>query len=124
MEIINSILIILINLFIVRFLLKRNFKILRYVLIPVCIFILLNQFFGEFSHKLIRVILLYSLAPITLSYMSSWIDVTKSNKANVSEEFKTKFRKFIFFIVNIILPIGITFFQIILVWNKEMQSEF
>jgi hypothetical protein len=122
MEIINSILLIAINLFIMKFLLKRNLNNLGYALIPVCIFIFINLLFGDFSHKLIPIILLYSLALIILSYISSWIDVTKNSKANVSEEFKIKFRKFKLFTVNIIMPIGITFFQIILVWNKEMQS--
>ncbi len=54
--------------------------------------------------------------------MSSWINVIKNSKANVSEEFKIKFQKFKLFTVNIIMPIGITLFQIILVWNKEVQN--
>ena len=54
--------------------------------------------------------------------MSSWINVIKNSKANVSEEFKIKFQKTKLFIVNTIMPIGITLFQIILVWNKEMQD--
>ena len=105
-----------------KFLLKQNLSNLGYALIPVCIFIFINLFFGNLPHKLIPIILFYSLALIILSYMSSWINVIKNSKANVSEEFKIKFQKFKLFIVNIIMPIGITLFQIILVWNKEVQN--
>jgi hypothetical protein len=122
MEIINSILLICINLFIGKFLLKHNLNNLGYALIPACIFIFINLFFENFPHKLIPIFLFYSLALIILSYISSWINVTKNSKANVSEEFKIKFQKTKLFIVNTIMPIGITLFQIILVWNKEMQD--
>ena len=80
------------------------------------------KFFENFPHKLIPIFLFYSLALIILSYISSWINVIKNSKANVSEEFKIKFQKFKLFTVNIIMPIGITLFQIILVWNKEVQN--
>lgn len=124
MELINSFLLISINVFIMKFLLKHHFSNLVYALIPIGVFISLNLLFEAFSPKLIPIILCYSFALIILSYISSWIDVTKNNKVNISEEFKIKFRKFKLFIVNIMMPVGITFFQIILVWNKEMQSKF
>lgn len=124
MELLNSFLLICINLFIMKFLLQHHFSNLVYASIPTCAFIFLNLLFGAISIKLIPIILCYSFALIILSYLSSWIDFTKNSKVNISEEFKTKFRKFKFFIVNIMMPIGITFFQIILVWNKEMQSKF
>ena len=56
--------------------------------------------------------------------MSSLMDVTKNNKSKGSEETKEKFRKFKYFLVNLIMPIAITIFQIILILSREMQSEF
>ncbi len=56
--------------------------------------------------------------------MSSLIDVTKNNKSNLSEELKQKFRKTKYYIVNIVMPVGVTIFQIILILNKEIQNKF
>ncbi|OGS74620.1 MAG: hypothetical protein A3G95_09155 [Flavobacteria bacterium RIFCSPLOWO2_12_FULL_31_7] len=124
MEILNIILLILINLFIMKFLLKRNYSNLLYAIIPTIIFIIINLLFGQLPNKLIPIILFYSFASLILSFMSSLIDVTKNTKSNVSEEFKEKFRKTKYYIVNLIMPIGVTIFQIILILNREMQIKF
>ena len=124
MEIVNGILLICINFFILKFLLNRNFRIVSYSLIPTFLFIILNLFFGDLPSKLILITLSYSFGLLILSFMSSLIDVTKNNRANISEEYKAIFRKIKFCMVNIMMPIGITIFQIILMFNKEMQRKF
>ena len=124
MEIVNSILLILINYFILKFLLKNNLKSLGYALIPSFVFIILNLFFGNLPKKLIPITLMYSFGLLILSFMSSQIDVTKNNKANISEENKATFPKIKSYIVNIVMPISIAIFQIILMFHKEMQREF
>ena len=124
MEIVNSILLIFINFFIIKFLLKRNFRILGYALIPTFVFIILNLLFGDLPEKLIPITLFYSFGLLILSYMSSKIDVTKNSRASITEESKARFRKIKYYMVNLIMPIGITIFQIILMFHKEMQSEF
>lgn len=124
MEIVNSILLIFINIFIIKFLLKRNFRILGYALIPTFVFIILNLLFGDLPYKLIPITLFYSFGLLILSYISSKIDVTKNSKASITEESKARFRKIKYYMVNLIMPIGITIFQIILMFHKEMQSEF
>ena len=107
-----------------KFLFKRNYSNLLYALIPTIIFIIINLLFEQLPNKLIPIILFYSFALLILSFMSSLIDVTKNTKSNVSEEFKEKFRKTKYYIVNLIMPIGVTIFQIILILNREMQSKF
>ena len=99
---------------------KNNLKSLGYALIPSFVFIILNLFFGNLPKKLIPITLMYSFGLLIISFMRSQIDVTKNNKANISEENKATFRKIKSYIVNIVMPIGITIFQIILMFHKEM----
>ena len=106
------------------FLLKRKYSNLVYALIPTMAFIILNLLFGELPNKLIPILLLYSFALLILSFMSSIIDVTKNSNSNLSEEVKEKFRTTKFYMVNLIMPIGITIFQIMLIFDKELQSNF
>lgn len=124
MEILNAILLIWINYLIMGFLLKRKYSNLVYALIPTMSFIILNLLFGELPNKLIPIQLLYSFALLILSFMSSIIDVTKNSNSNLSEEVKEKFRTTKFYMVNLIMPIGVTIFQIMLIFDKELQSNF
>ncbi len=124
MKILNIILLVLINFLIMKFLLERKYSNLVYSIIPTVIFIIINFYFGELPNKLILVILFYSIALLILSFMSSLIDVTKNNKSNLSEELKQKFRKTKYYIVKIVMPVGVTIFQIILILNKEIQNKF
>ena len=124
MEIANSILLIFINLFIMKFLLTRNFKRLGYALILTFLFIIFNLFFGDLPNKLIPVTWFYSFSLLILSYMSSLIDVTRNTKISVSEEDKARFQKIKFYSVNVIMPILATIFQIMLMFDTEMQRGF
>lgn len=124
MEILNIILLISLNFLIMKFLLKRNYSNLLYSLIPTIIFIIINLLFGELPNKLIPIFLFYSFALLILSFMSSLIDVTKNTQSKVSEEAKEKFLIIKYYVVNLIMPIGITIFQIILLLNREMQTKF
>ena len=124
METLNIILVIFINFLIVKFLLTKNYSNLWYALIPTILFIVINLLFGELPNKLIPILLFYSLASLILSFMSSLIDVTKNTKSKVSEETKEKFRKFKYYLVNLIMPIGITIFQLLIILDREMQTKF
>ncbi len=124
METLNIILMIFINFLIVKFLLTKNYSNLWYALIPTILFIVINLLFGELPNKLIPILLFYSLASLILSFMSSLIDVTKNTKSKVSEETKEKFRKFNYYLVNLIMPIGITIFQLLIILDREMQTKF
>ena len=107
-----------------KFLLTKNYSNLWYALIPTILFIVINLLFGELPNKLIPILLFYSLASLILSFMSSLIDVTKNTKSKVSEETKEKFRKFKYYLVNLIMPIGITIFQLLIILDREMQTKF
>ncbi len=122
MQVVNIILLILINFLIMKFLINRNYSNLWYALIPTLLFISTNLLFGALPNKLISIILFYSFALLILSFMSTLIDVTK--KSVVSEETKQKFRKFKYYLVNVMMPIAITIFQIILILDTEMQTKF
>lgn len=124
METLNIVLVIFINFLIVKFLLTKNYSNLWYALIPTILFIVINLLFGELPNKLIPILLFYSLASLILSFMSSLIDVTKNTKSKVSEETKEKFRKFKYYLVNLIMPIGITIFQLLILLDREMQTKF
>ena len=115
---------LLLNYLIMKFLLTRNYSNLLYALIPTIIFIIINLLFGNLPNKLIPILLFYSLALLILSFMSSLIDVTKNNETNISEEFKQKFRKTKYYILNMVMPVGVSIFQIILILNKEIQNSF
>lgn len=95
-----------------KFLLTRNYSNLLNSLIPTIIFIIINHLFGELPNKLIPILLFYSFASLFLSFMSSLIDLTKNTKSKVSEETKEKFRKLKYYLVNIIIQIVLTIFQI------------
>jgi hypothetical protein len=107
-----------------KFLLTRNYSNLWYAVIPSIIFVIINLLFGELPNKLIPILLFYSLASLILSFMSSLIDVTKNTKSKVSQETQKKFRKFKYYLVNLIMPIGITIFQILIILYREIQTKF
>ncbi len=122
MQVLNIILLIFINFLIVKFFLNRNYSNLWYALIPTILFISTNLLFGALPNKLIPIILFYSFALLILSFMSTLIDVTKKSLAK--EETKQKFRKFKYYLVNVMMPIAITIFQIMLIFDTEMQTKF
>lgn len=122
MEIINSIIMICINLFIINFLLNKNWKFLKYSFYLTCLFIFLNLIIESLPYKLIPIILFYSLAILILNFMSNQINVIKNN-STVSELAKIKLLKIKFYAISYIFPIMITIFQIILLFSTEMQNE-
>ena len=122
MEIINSIIMICINLFIINFLLNKNWKFLKYSFYLTCLFIFLNLIIESLPYKLIPIILFYSLSILILNFMSNQINVIKNN-STVSELAKIKLLKIKFYAISYIFPIMITIFQIILLFSTEMQNE-
>lgn len=123
MEILNIILLVSINLLIIKFLLGRGYKNLLYALIPTILFIVLNLVFGELPRKLIPITLFFSFSLLVFSAMSSFIDVTKNNKAKLSEEVKERFRKVMHYLINFVMPVCITIYQILLMLNREIQNK-
>ncbi len=107
-----------------KFLLKRNFRILSCALVTAFVFTVLNLLLGDLPLKVIPITLFYSFGLLILSYMSSKIDVIKNSEASIAEETKARFQKIKFYMINLIMPIGITIFQIILMFDKEMQRKF
>ena len=87
------------------------------------LFISFNLFFSELTLKITFLILLYSLALPVLYFMSKLINVT-NNKNEISENIKDNFLKVKSIMVNYILPIMITLFQILVICIKELQDEF
>lgn len=123
MEILNVILLIITNFLIVKFLLKRNYLNLWYALILALFFAILNLLFGQLPKSIIPLTLFYSFALLILSFVSSKIDVTKNSNLNLSEDPKDQFRKIKYYMANIIIPIFTTIFQIILMFDKEIQNK-
>ena len=121
MEILNSIIIILLNISIFYFLQKKDFKILIWTIVFSLFFIFLNFIFENFSNKFLAIILFYSFALIVLNYMSKIIDVTKNND-NISEKVKKSFNQVKSFILLYLFPIFTTVFQIMIIWNKNLQN--
>lgn len=119
MEILNSIIIILLNISIFYFLQKKDFKILIWPIVFSLFFIFLNFIFENFSRKLLVIILFYSFALIVFNYMSKIIDVTKNN---ITEKVKKSFNQVKSFILLYLFPIFTTVFQIMIIWNKNMQN--
>ena len=121
MEILNSIIIFLLNISIFYFLQKKDFKILIWTIVFSLFFIFLNFIFENFSNKFLAIILFYSFALIVLNYMSKIIDVTKNND-NISEKVKKSFNQVKSFILLYLFPIFTTVFQIMIIWNKNLQN--
>ena len=123
MKLINCLIIIFLNYQLFLLLSKKIYKNSIYIFIPVMLFISFNLFFSELTLKITFLILLYSLALPILYFMSKLINVT-NNKNEISENIKDNFLKVKSIMVNYILPIMITLFQILVICIKELQDEF
>ncbi len=123
MKLINCLIIIFLNYQLFLLLSKKKYKNSVYIFIPVMLFISFNLFFSELTLKITFLILLYSLALPILYFMSKLINVT-NNKNEISENIKDNFLKVKSIMVNYILPIMITLFQILVICIKELQDEF
>ena len=123
MKLINCLIIIFLNYQLFLLLSKKKYKNSVYIFIPVMLFISFNLFFSELTLKITFLILLYSLALPVLYFMSKLINVT-NNKNEISENIKDNFLKVKSIMVNYILPIMITLFQILVICIKELQDEF
>lgn len=121
MEIINSVLFVLINAFLMQFLLKREYKSLKFVLVPAVVFVVLNLFFGALPIRIIPIALVYSVGILVLNIMSSRVNVFKNN-TSVTQEKRERLLKIKYYLMHFVVPIGVTVFQIILLFNKKVQA--
>lgn len=122
MAILNIILLIILNFYIARFLVEKKSSDLGYALIPVIVFIILNLLFSELPKKVIPITLFYSFSLLIMGYMISIFDIVVTN-LTIKKEVIEKFLKVKYYMFNFIMPILISFFQIILMLNKEMQNK-
>lgn len=123
MEILNSILFVSINAFLMQFLLKRDYKHLGFAFVPAVAFMVLNLVFGALPVRIIPIVLMYSLGILILNFMSSRLAVIK-NSTTVEEASRERLLKIKYYVLHFALPIGITIFQILLLFSKEMQGQF
>ena len=121
MEIINSILFVMINAFLMQFLLKSEYRFLKFALMPTVVFVVLNLFFGALPIRIIPIALFYSVGILVLNIMSSRVNAFKKN-TSISEEKRERLLKIKYYLMHFVVPIGVTVFQIILLFNKKVQA--
>ncbi len=121
MEIIDSIVLVGLNLFIAKFLLKRNPRLLVYALCCAAGFVLINLFSNLLAFRLTLVVLFYSVSILVIDLLSSRATVVKDS-SHISEPARLKFMKIKSFIIAVLFPIMITVFQIIVLYDKEIQN--
>jgi hypothetical protein len=83
------------------------------------IIVALNYIFNSVSHKLILFLLLFSFSIILLNFFKSFVNVYE--RSDLLDNGKVKKIKSIIF--NIIMPIMITVYQIILIWLDKLFEE-
>ena len=122
MEVVNTVILIFINLLVIKFLLDRNSKLLKYFFGTAVLFIVLNLATAALSYKLILIVLCYSFGILILNFIARRMDVTKKNPS-ISESAKETFAEIKFYLLAVILPLMSAIFQIILVWSKGLQHQ-
>jgi hypothetical protein len=80
------------------------------------IIIVLNYITGTVSNKLILFLVLFSLSIIVLNFFKSFINVYE--KSNLIDKEKVARIKFI--MINVIMPIMITIYQIMIIWIDKL----
>ena len=78
--------------------------------------VIFNYIFDMLSNKLILFLLLFSYAIIILNFLKSFINVYQKSDL-VDEE---KVAKFKFIMLNVIMPIMITIYQILIIWSEGL----
>ena len=78
--------------------------------------VIFNYIFDMLSNKLILLLLLFSFAIIILNFLKSFINVYQKSDL-VDEE---KVAKFKFIMLNVIMPIMITIYQILIIWSEGL----
>lgn len=78
--------------------------------------VIFNYVFGILSNKLILFLLLFSFSIILFSFLKSFINVYE--KSNLIDEKKVAKVKFI--MLNVIMPIMITVYQILIIWSEGL----
>ena len=86
------------------------------LVIYLALIIILNYIFGSVSNKLIFFLLLFSFSIIMLNFFKSFINVYK--KSDLLDNEKVEKAKFI--MINIMMPIMITVYQIIIIWVDKL----
>jgi hypothetical protein len=81
--------------------------------------IIFNYTFGILSGKLILFLLLFSFSIIILNFLKSIINVYGNSNLVVEE----KVMKFKFIMLNIIMPIMITVYQILIIWSNGLFAK-
>lgn len=81
--------------------------------------VIFNYIFDILSNKLILFLLLFSFAIIILNFLKSFINVYEKSDL-VDEE---KVAKFKFIMLNVIMPIMITIYQILIIWSEGLFNK-
>jgi len=81
--------------------------------------VIFNYIFDMLSNKLILFLLLFSFAIIILNFLKSFINVYEKSDL-VDEE---KVAKFKFIMLNVIMPIMITIYQILIIWSEGLFNK-
>ena len=80
------------------------------------IIIILNYITGSVSNKLILFLVLFSLSIIILNFFKSFINVyEKSGLIDIEKVARIKF-----IMINVIMPIMITIYQIMIIWVDKL----
>ncbi|OUD23966.1 hypothetical protein [Flavobacterium psychrophilum] len=84
--------------------------------IYLALIIILNYIFGSVSNKLIFFLLLFSFSTIVLNFFKSFINVYQ--KSDLLDSKKVEKAKFI--MLNVMMPIMITVYQVIIIWVDKL----
>lgn len=125
MNVVNTILIIVINSLLLKYLWKGGIKNILWTLIPVVILITLNSIIEELTLKITLILLFYSYSLLVLYVFSKVVESRlKVAYSTVSTSFLNKYKKFKQIVITLVFPIMTTIFQLLLIWNSKIQSRF
>ncbi len=95
---------------------KINGSQLTLLVIYLVLITILNYTFGSVSNKLILFLLLFSFSIIVLNFFKSFINVYQ--KSDLLDNVKVEKVKFI--MLNVMMPIMITVYQILIIWVDKL----
>lgn len=95
---------------------KINGSHLTLLVIYLVLITILNYIFGSVSNKLILFLLLFSFSIIVLNFFKSFINVYQ--KSDLLDNVKVEKVKFI--MLNVMMPIMITVYQILIIWVDKL----
>ena len=86
------------------------------------IFIILNLLFKTFDFRITSILLIFSISVGILKLLSKTINIFK-NSNHLDDSKKLQFEKFKVNLFNYFFPIAIYIYQLLIIWNTNLQSQ-